>query len=84
MNLNKWIKIGGIFAVLLGASPMLAVAQEYGGNQFEERHLIDVRNSYYHCHRQSYRDSRGHSYNRRYPQYDNRYHRNNHSGYQSR
>ena len=98
MNLKSWMRVGGIIAVLLGTTPMLAVAQEYGSSQFDERNLIDVRNSGYHCHRQSYRNSRGYSYTRRYchtqshrgsnyysrGHYYQRNNRNHRDGYQSR
>lgn len=96
MNLKTWMKIGGIITVLLGTAPMLAVAQEYGSNQFDERNLIDVRNSRQHCHRQYYRNNRGHSYSRRYCHTHSyrgthshrsdyyRNNRNNRSGYQNR
>ena len=65
MNLKSWMRVGGIIAVLLGAAPMLAVAQEYGSSRFEESNLIDVRTGRYHCHRQYYRNNRGQSYSRR-------------------
>lgn len=64
MNFKTWIRIGGILVILLGADPMLAVANEYGGSQFEERNLINVRNSRHHCHQQYYQGR--HSYNRNY------------------
>lgn len=96
MNLKSWMRVGGIIALLLGTAPMLAVAHEYGGNQFDERNLVDVRNSRHHCHRQYSQNSRGHSYSRRYCHTHSyrgahshrsdyyRSNRNNRSGYQNR
>ncbi len=37
MNVKTWIKLGGILAVLLGVTPVLGVAQGYGGDQAVER-----------------------------------------------
>jgi hypothetical protein len=99
MNLKTWIKIGGILTILLGAAPMLAVAQDYGGNRAEESHFVHVDNYRHQYQRHSDRDSRyyNRSYHQRhsyrdsrtysrghYHRHYNRYNRNHRDGYQNR
>ena len=45
MNVKIWMRLGGILAVLLGVTPMLAVAQGYGHDQAEERGTIRIDNN---------------------------------------
>lgn len=83
MNLKKWMRLGGILAVLVGVAPMLAVAQEYRRDRAEERGAIRVDNNrpYYQrdYYRGSHHDNRGH-----YPEHSYRYNHDPHHGYQNR
>lgn len=45
MNVKIWMRLGGILAVLLGVTPMLAVAQGYGHDRAEERGTIRIDNN---------------------------------------
>ena len=74
MNLKKWMRLGGILAVLVGVAPMLAVAQEYGRDRAEERGAIRVDNNRPYYQRDYYRGS--HHDNRYYYQRD--YYRGSH------
>lgn len=45
MNVKIWMRLAGILAVLLGVTPMLAVAQGYGRDRTEERGTIRIDNN---------------------------------------
>jgi len=77
MNLNKWMRLGGILAVLLGVTPMLAVAQAYNHPRTEDRSAIPVDDNRHQYQRNHYNGSRSH--NRQY--YRRQYHRGAHHYY---
>ena len=99
MNLKKWMRLGGILAVLVGVAPMLAVAQEYGRDRAEERGAIRVDNNRPYYQRDDYRGShhdnryyyqrdyyRGSHHDNRghYPEHSYRYNHDPRYGYQNR
>ncbi|MBK8538175.1 MAG: hypothetical protein IPL59_25665 [Candidatus Competibacteraceae bacterium] len=78
MNLNKWMRLGGILAVLLGVTPMLAVAQAYNHHRTEDRSTIRVDDNRHQYQRNHYNNG-SRSYNHRY--YQRQYHRGGHHYY---
>ena len=84
MNLKTWMRLGGILAVLLGVTPMLAVAQEYGRDRAEERGTIYIDNNRHDDQRDYHRGSHSynrHSYHKHYYRGSHRYYRHSHRYY---
>jgi hypothetical protein len=46
MNVKDWMRLGGILVVLLGVTPMLAVAQGYGSDRTQQRGMIQIKNDW--------------------------------------
>ena len=46
MNVKVWMRLGGILAVLLGVTPMLAVAQGDGRDRTQQRGMMQINNDW--------------------------------------